>query len=332
MSKSSHKMLRVSDVSEWSGRLWPSMRRWSLRRQPRHSRKLLSGSFCDWTGPHAVPRHLSQIVWARKGNFFLSLTKFIFPCHECWNQNSLHIFCIGEVRRPQISCRSKDEDMDLELQICKTLSRNPRCNIEQARKSSLPNGSSLLFTSLQILDFAKKKFVMDNTGYIRWLLMCLGTILCSNASPYQLSYFRCVFFLFFFPVEICLRFLRFAVPAGNNKLQTCFLSSNPTFAAPSLWHRPYHYPLKQQKCFCNLGVGGISPAVSSSAASFRHHCGGGFHWLHKNTKEKSTLAMNALVLGGGEGEQDSLAADWQPKAGWKDFERSCCLIKTCTLT
>lgn len=66
----------------------------------------------------------------------------------------------------------------------------------------------------------------------------------------------------FLPVEICLWSLRFAVPAGNNKLQTCFLSSNPTFAAPSLWHRPYHYPLKQQKCFCKLGGGGTSPAVA----------------------------------------------------------------------
>ncbi|CAB1449196.1 unnamed protein product [Pleuronectes platessa] len=50
------------------------------------------------------------------------------------------------------------------------------------------------------------------------------------------------------------------VPAGTNKLQTCFSISSSTLAGPSLRHRPYHYPHQLQKCLRNLGVGGISPA------------------------------------------------------------------------
>lgn len=96
----------------------------------------------------------------------------------------------------------------------------------------------------------------------------IDAILCSNVSSYQLGYSCCVFFLFFFfcgqNAEICLWSLRFAVPAGSNKLQTCFLSSNSTSAAPSLRHRPYDYPRDQQKMPLQSCVGGISllPSVS----------------------------------------------------------------------
>lgn len=56
------------------------------------------------------------------------------------------------------------------------------------------------------------------------------------------------FFVFFLPECGDLsQSLCFTVPTGSNKLQTCFLSSNSTFAAPSLRHRPYHYPRKQHK-------------------------------------------------------------------------------------
>lgn len=105
--------------------------------------------------------------------------------------------------------------------------------------------------------------------------------------------------LFFFGrnVEIRPRPLRFAVPAGSNKLQTCFLSSNSTFAAPSLRHRPYHYPHKQQKkkCLCNLGVGGISPPAfcqpplsAISVVETSTEC--------TKSQRKSTLVMNAPVF------------------------------------
>lgn len=134
----------------------------------------------------------------------------------------------------------------------------------------------------------------------------MGTLLCSNASSYQLG---CVLsavhsfsFLFLIHnVEICLWSLRFAVPAGSNKLQTCFLSSNPTFAAPSLRHRPYHYPHKQQQqqqkmplqswCWRNfLPLPSCQPPLSGiSAVETSTEC-------TQFTTEKSTLVMNALVF------------------------------------
>ena len=104
------------------------------------------------------------------------------------------------------------------------------------------------------------------------------------------------------PVPLC-----FAVPTGSNKLQTCFLSSNSTFAAPSLRHRPYHYPHKQQqqqkkkkikkkKCLANLCVGGISPAAFCQPPLSGISVVGDLHWMHKNHKENPQLVMNVPAL------------------------------------
>lgn len=74
---------------------------------------------------------------------------------------------------------------------------------------------------------------------------------CGSVSPiiYWAISAVCTFFFFFFLPECgdLSQSLCFTVPTGSNKLQTCFLSSNSTFAAPSLRHRPYHYPRKQHK-------------------------------------------------------------------------------------
>lgn len=125
--------------------------------------------------------------------------------------------------------------------------------------------------------------------------MCLGT--GYMLSSYQLGNVCCCFLLFFGQkVEICLRSLGFAVPAGSNKLQTCFPGSNSTFAAPSLRHRPYHYPHKQQKCLCNLSAGRNFSSCLLSAGSIRHLCGRDLHWMHKSTKKIHTCDERAGVV------------------------------------
>lgn len=92
-------------------------------------------------------------------------------------------------------------------------------------------------TLLKLTFHSVENVVVDSTVYIRWWQKCLGTLLCSDATSYQPSYFCCVFLSFFFPshnVEICLCCsLTFSAPTGSNKLQTCFSSE-----APHL-----HYPL-----------------------------------------------------------------------------------------
>lgn len=105
-----------------------------------------------------------------------------------------------------------------------------------------------------------------------------------------------------------------AVPAGCNKQQTCFSSSNSTFAAPSLWHRPYHYPHKQQKYLCNLTVEGISPAFCQPLS------GRDLHWMHKMTKENPPACWCYCVPQEEEELrgtcEDVLWAGWHLKAGW----------------
>lgn len=79
-------------------------------------------------------------------------------------------------------------------------------------------------------------------------------------------------------LEICLRFLRFSSPAGGNKLQTCFLGSNSTFAAPSLRHRPHHYPHQEET---------EMPLQSQRWRNFCC-CGWDFQWMQKMTKRTLT--------------------------------------------
>lgn len=53
---------------------------------------------------------------------------------------------------------------------------------------------------------------------------------------------------------------------------------------------------------------------------------------HKRKIHTCDECAGVSLWGRREDEHDSKTADWQHKAGWKDFERSCCLIKKCTLT
>lgn len=151
-----------------------------------------------------------------------------------------------------------------------------------------------------------------------------------------------VFFFFLFSLgqnaKSRLRSLRFAVPAGSNKLQTCFLSSDSTFSAPSLRQRPYHYPHKQQKCLSNFSAGGIlfffflSPMLSVclsggiSAAEAYAGC----------TKITEKIHVSGSPGGWMEGgtSRDLFEADWHLKDGWECLhcDESCRLIRKRSLT
>lgn len=169
MTKSSHRMLTVSNGSEWCQALAIYVQMISEAPAEKTAESSYPAAlWLNWTAYCASPSFTDCL--SKKREFSSHLQSSFFQCRERQNLNSLCIFCIGEVRRPQISCRSKYQDMDLELKICKTASWNPRCNIEQAHNPPKWQLSSI-YCSLQILDFAEN-FVADNTSYIRWRLMC----------------------------------------------------------------------------------------------------------------------------------------------------------------
>lgn len=165
--------------------------------------------------------------------------------------------------------------------------------------SFLPNGSSLLFTVL--CRSWTTQAILDG-GLCVW---GLSSVQMHPLINWAVCFLPCTPFLFSFlihNVEICLWSLRFAVPAGSNKLQTCFLSSNPTFAAPSLRHRPYHYPHKQQQQQQQKNASAILVLEEFSPPAFCQPPLSGISAVETSTEctqfatEKSTLVMNALVF------------------------------------
>lgn len=131
-------------------------------------------------------------------------------------------------------------------------------------------------------------------------------------------------------VKICLCFLRFAAPSGSNKQPTCFLGCSSTFAAPSLPQRPYHYPHKQQKCLCNLSVGGIS---SSSRL-----CSGSLDWMQKKSHRKRYAGdkCSEVVVPWEDGQKEGIYVELTdtsklPRA-CLPCEESCRLISKWSLT
>lgn len=191
-----------------------------------------------------------------------------------------------DASRPQISPRIQISIHRFEIQV-----RNAKGVIWN--KPAIPSHKwqrSSVYSSLQSAGVAEN-FAVDKKGYIRRRLIRWGNILCSNAFSHQwgsvVGFFFCSCFFYLqredlssvSPISPC--------PQAVINYRHVSTAQDPTFTAPSLRHGPHHYPHKQQqqqqqrrrrrKASAISNLEEFSPPASLSAASIRHHCGGGFH-------------------------------------------------------